>query len=364
MQNVTMWRFAVCSWFMRIMNHAIGSVLVLIAATPLSGLADDNSVPVLHPKVTLQGHSVRVSSLAFFRDGQTLVSGGHLPSTQNNEPVAIGEIKFWDVPTGREGDRFKGRVNSVISLSLSPDEKLLAVGGAGQFDKKRDAFDGEIKLFEISTGESRTLAQAHSAEVFSVSFALDGKTFASGSWDQKIHLWDVETGRLKSTLSGHDQPVISVAFSRDGRTLASASLDHTIGLWSLKTGFLNSTLHAKMSGGGVYCVSVSQDGKLVAGSTAKGVFIWDVATGKNSSILTQPIRHSNCVAISPNGHFLASGDFDGTVAVFDLRMQKIKAILKQHTQEVRCVKFSPNSKMLASGSWDTTINLWDLGVLE
>ena len=67
---------------------------------------------------------------------------------------------------------------------------------------------------------------------YSVAFAPDGATLASGSMDKTIKLWSVASRAVQATLTAHTNGVWSVAFAPDGATLASGSADRTIKLWT------------------------------------------------------------------------------------------------------------------------------------
>nr|WP_201374646.1 hypothetical protein [Ktedonobacter robiniae] len=72
---------------------------------------------------------------------------------------------------------------------------------------------------------------------------------------------------------------------------------------------------------------------------------------------------SGSIALSSDGHTLASGYTHQMIDIWDIRDTSFGqplCTLSGHTGPVRTVAFSPDGRILASGSRDTTIKVWDL----
>src|SRR5262249_45090365 len=104
---------------------------------------------------------------------------------------------------------------------------------------------------------------------------------------------------LRATLRGHRGPVWSVAFAPDGRTLATGSDDTTLRLWAPATGLGKGVLSGK--GSPVRSVAFAHSGAFLVGGCGDGVLrVWDAATGAERPAL--PHRNGNVrrVALSPD----------------------------------------------------------------
>src|SRR5262245_66173769 len=97
------------------------SVTLLCAAAVL--LTTVTPAPAQPPKerATRKGPKNNIDVLAVSPDGKTLVAGGSYG--------AGGELKLWDLTTGKERPGFKGGDQWATGGAFSPDGKTLAASG-------------------------------------------------------------------------------------------------------------------------------------------------------------------------------------------------------------------------------------------
>lgn len=295
-------------------------------------------------------------TVAFSPDGKRLAAG-------SGGPVGHpGELKLWDVATGRELAGVE-EDRSIRWVVFSPDGRTLATAEHNGTAKLRDASSGAVL---------RTLAGHDSDGLDTATFSPDGKILATSSWDKTVKLWDVETAREIKTLRGHADHVYHVAFSPDGRTIASTSRDWTARLWDVETGEVLSTLRGHA--GVVHNAAFSPDGKTVAtASWDRTVKLWDASTGEELATLEGHTVQALAVAFAPDGRSLASvsgswgdreyGPGPGELKIWDASTHENLATVPAHSEQTFSVVYSPDGRKLATASWDRTVKLWDVGRL-
>lgn len=290
-----------------------------------------------------QGHTETIRSMALSSDGRLLLSGGDDKT-----------VRLWDVATRRELRVFHGHTGPIFCVALSPDN---AVGISGDTA-------GRILVWDIESGLQFGSLVGHKNSVLSVALSPDGRQALSGGADRVVRLWDVESRRELRSFSGHTHDVHSVRFSPDGSLVASAgAFSPQILGWDPRTG--DQVLDIKGSGVGASCMAFSPDGRhLVSGNWWNGVEFWDL---RESRRIWSSKGHTSLlygVAFSPDGKLSVSGSLDNTLKIWDVESGREIRTLDGHTAGVTDVAFSPDGRFILSAGHDQVIRFWNLSILK
>ncbi len=294
------------------------------------------------PPARWEGHRHEVLSVAFSPDGRKAVS------------ASLGEIKAWDVATGRPAAAWPGHSDWVYQVAFSPDGRLLLSAGG----------DRMIRLWEASTYKPGVSWKAHEPEVLSAAFSPDGRAIVSGGQDNVVRVWRTADGKAITSWDLHKEKVRSVAFSPDGRYVLSGSYDHNVRLWNVGGQLDQEEIEIKSwkaHKDRVLAVAVFPDGGKVlsAGhSLDNSLKVWESSTGKSVAAWEGHQLGVFSAAVSPDGRRIVSAGGDGLVKFWDAR-GALLGTGTGHRSTVYAVAFSPDGRRALSGGADKTLRLWE-----
>lgn len=316
-------------------DEAVAQVDSLLSGMPyLSGKCNLENVTLTH---SVSGVSGRPTGIAISLDGQMFCGG-----------VEKNTIGLWQLKTAQQTDQFTSHAGQVLTLTISPDGKILASS-----DKTEQR--SHIYIWDLHSGKLLRTLFGHKKSVHALALSPDGQTLASGS--HKIKIWNMQTGEPVRTLFGHKEWVYSLAISSDGETLISASADKTIKIWLPQTEQLRHTLRGHSAS--VYSVVIAPDGEtLVSGSGDTTIKIWNLQTGKLLRTLNGHSGAVYSVAIAPDGETLVSASADKTIKIWNLNTGKQFHTLSGHLDVVYAVAIAPDGETVVSSSADKTIKIW------
>ena len=202
----------------------------------------------------------------------------------------------------------------------------------------------------------------HENGVHSMTLTPDGRTIIAGGADSLIRLWDTETYACKNILRGHTDGVSQVIVSHDGHFLISIGHSSTAFVWDLISGECVAKLEGHVRD--ITCIAVSCTGYIVTGSLDNTLRIWDLGALTCKKILRGHETRINTIEISPDGHFLVSGDENGRIIVWDLEQGILLNSFDRHSEAITCIAISANNRYVVSGSWDQNIVISSLDNAE
>jgi WD40 repeat protein len=300
-------------------------------------------------RITAIGTGNKVRSLTFSRDGRRLAAA-----------TGTNRVRVFDTRTWRQRIVVRQAWNdraSVHAVAYSPARDHLATGGG-------DADGGLVRLWDETRPKHDI---TYEATVLAIAFDPGGTWLATGDSSGNAQLWNVAT-KKRLTRVRHSEHVLSVAFSPDKRSFATGSGDRTARIWDVYTGMVEAVLPHDH---GVAAVAFSPDGHLLASGSTSAT-IWDPRTGAQlrtlspASAAQREGTSCNGVAFSPNGRLLAGAFADHTARIWDVHAGT-ELFSLGHDHEVHCVAFSPDGHVLATGDGRSkhldgrgvgTIHLW------
>ncbi|WP_089207735.1 protein kinase domain-containing protein [Streptosporangium subroseum] len=332
--------------------------------------------PVTEARASLSGSLAQWETAAFHdpatsiqtlralsRDGRTLISAGE------------GEVRVWDVRTGRRTGGFRGIGGDLRALALSPSGRLLAVisdlelkvwdvttgrptgvtltvqgrfdGGDtgasfGQAENRLAIFQGEaLTIVNLTTGKKRSPPTSGSFDI-----SPDGRGLAVGGIDGTVTAWTLD--RLTGVpLGGRcNGCALGVAYSPDGRTVAVARNKDI----ELRNAFTGAKLDRLFEEGGSGDPVFSPDGRFLSIANETSLKLWRVRDGR--LLLTQKINAlSPVVAFDPDGRTLRYLT-ESSMTTLDITALTRPVLLKGPA--TGWAELSPDGRLLASRQTETS----------
>jgi WD40 repeat protein len=268
--------------------------------------------------------------LAFSPDGRRLASAG------GNLCICI-----WDLEHPEKVQMLKGHDKDPQCLAFTPDGNTLVSGGT----------DGTVRLWDMTTNSAAVPEFRYEVWAPAIAFSRDSRYVALLAMADHLILWDVVAKREAATqdfaFSGEGQ----IEFSPDGKTVCvtsagSARWFEMPSLRLLKEEPAERLVFAQDGG----FAMLARQGQIIRRDYPSGV---EASLGSSAII-----GYKASAALSPDGQTFVIGGEEGKVALWHTRHPGPPTMLVGHKASVQRVAFSPDGEWIASASWDGTIGLW------
>lgn len=294
---------------------------------------------------SLHGATTDASDLAFSPDGKTLLSS-HVAANE-------GVIHVWPVRLREEIATSRSMGSKGRRIAFAPDGSRFyaSAGNAGEWETRGgretwrfSAGTANLLDFAIHPTDGSILVSDFKKKAFArVSPDRQRKEDFGSSWDSSLEF--NRSGQLllvidQGTAQINPGAGFSVVEYPSGNVLRKVPLDY-----NARQPFAR------------FCLG---DAAVATAALAGGITVWDWRAGKPlRQIAAAQTGSIACLAVSPDGHHLASGGPDRWIRVWEAETGRMEAAFRAHWEGVRSVKFSPDGREILSGGEDGTVRIND-----
>jgi WD40 repeat protein len=262
-------------------------------------------------------------------------------------------LRHFELPRADEDADVYDCSSPAVAVTPSADALLLGRGcrewkeGPRSVNWRNDLiWRGDVKAWDVQTGKPRFSDAWEGNDVLAVAYSTDGKLAAAGGghrvptllpsndvsgYDGRVVCWGDDYQKRRFDLALPNHQVRCLAFSPDSKALVTGGLDGTVKWIDVEQGKIvkssEVTRHAGKGSGSIACLSFSADGRLLAvgvGSSWIGAkwgetFLIDVPKAEVYKVPSSQEGHViACVAFSPDGKYLAAAGMEGILKLWQI----------------------------------------------
>jgi WD40 repeat protein len=265
----------------------------------------------------------------------------------------------WNATSGEPmGEHITHERWPVLAAAFSPDGTMFATSSGRPYLGERP---GTVCIWDALSGK-RLATLEHKSSVFVLAFTTDSETLITGD-DESLCFWSAKTGAPRCESHPTDHPVRTLSVGKKGKLalIGTSDLTHSAGaakLWDLTTFKPRLTALTQGSGIRIATLSPAEDICVIA-EAGRSPRLIDVGSGR---AIGEPLQHRakvECVAFSPEGECVVTGDGEGIARVWNARSASHISSPLRHRGRIDAVAFHPLGKLLATASADGTVRCWD-----
>ncbi|MCZ7645827.1 MAG: WD40 repeat domain-containing protein [Planctomycetota bacterium] len=329
-------------------------IFIAVLMAGAAGAGEPAATPWRALKTIAPAHEELVTSVAVSPDGSKALSGSWDKS-----------VKLWDLESGKLLKQLQGHQSLVHAVAFLPGGERALSGGASSAEPSVRGWDLEKaeELFKLN--------------VACAAFAVDreGKSLILGHYGKELHHFDLADRKELRNFDGHADGATCVALAPNGWLAASGGLDANARMWDLREG---KQLAAFPFEDEVACVRFTPDGKALLAAVRDGYVrvFRPPAEAKDEREAWQPAGKLNleagirALAVHPSGGWWAASVGHGVQAALVLgsvpqpgddpvALAKIEELRDPHGPT--CLAFTPDGRRLVSGNYDGTLTVYGPG---